>query len=358
MIKHLVFGTALMLCTSVSAQTMISKYRPGQTAEGAVYFLPKTALRISVLVEKTTYTPGELSQYAKKYLSLQDVSEDDDISHRVLSLGLTSFALADTTKCFAVKLNAKSNATNMVIGDDGILQAINALPATTAQPKEFVPSKRKELINPKTLLNADILSAGSTAKMAELVAQEIYDIRESKSLLTKGQADFMPKDGEQLRLMLQQLDEQDEALTSMFKGTTRKDTIEHILTYCPVPGKDKEVLFRLSKRRGVIDSDDLSGAPYYICIENLNTVPSEAEVNAKNKKKKEEEDGIYVNVPSKIRVTILKATKPMGSFELHAAQYGHKELLGGDLFNKKFTTHLILNPTTGAVQKLDAEQPK
>ena len=71
-----------------------------------------------------------------------------------------------------------------------------------------------------------------------------------------------------------------------------------------------------------------------------------------------EEDGIYVNVPSKIRVTILKATKPMGSFELHAAQYGHKELLGGDLFNKKFTTHLILNPTTGAVQKLDAEQPK
>ena len=358
MIKTLVFGTSLMLFTSTSAQTMISKYRPGQTTEGAVYYLPKTALRISVLIEKTTYTPGELSQYARKHLNLQDVKENSETSHRVLSLGLTSFAQPDTTKCFAVKLNAKSSASNMIIGDDGILQAINAQPSTLTQPKGFVPNKRKEPINPKDLLNADILSAGSTAKMAELIAQEIYDIRESKSLLTKGQADFMPKDGEQLRLMLQQLNEQDEALTSMFKGTTTKDTIEHILTYCPIPGLDKEVLFRLSKRRGLIDNDDLSGAPYYICVENLNTVPSEADNNAKNKKKKDEEDGIYVNVPSKIKVTILKATKPMGSFELHAAQYGHTELLSGDLFNKKFTTRLTLNPTTGSVNKLEAEQPK
>lgn len=358
MTRPLVFATALMLCTAAVAQTPISKYRPGQTTEGAVYYLPKTALRISVLVEKTTYTPGELSQYAKKYMKLQDVSDESETSHRVLSLGLTPLAQADTTKCYAVKLNAKSSATNMVIGDDGILQAINAQPVPVTQPKTFEPAPRKKAIDPKTLLNADILSSGSTAKMAELVAQEIYDIRESKSLLTKGQADFMPKDGEQLRLMLQQLNEQDEALTSMFKGTVRKDTTEHILIYCPVPGKDKEVLFRLSKRRGLIDNDDLSGAPYYICVENLNTVPSEAENNAKNKKKKDEEDGIYVNVPSKIKVTILKATKPMGSFELHAAQYGHTELLSGDLFNKKFTTHLTLNPTTGSVNKLEAEQPK
>ena len=31
-----------------------------QTQEGYSYFLPKTALRLSVLMEKTTVTPGEL----------------------------------------------------------------------------------------------------------------------------------------------------------------------------------------------------------------------------------------------------------------------------------------------------------
>jgi len=28
------------------------------------------------------------------------------------------------------------------------------------------------------------------------------------------------------------------------------------------------------------------------------------------------------------------------------------------LFNKKYTTHLLLHPLTGAVDKLEAEQPK
>lgn len=44
-------------------------------------------------------------------------------------------------------------------------------------------------------MTEEILIAGSTAKMAELVAKEIYNIRESKNSLTRGQADYMPKDG-------------------------------------------------------------------------------------------------------------------------------------------------------------------
>ena len=51
-----------------AAQTLLSQYRPGVTPEGAVYFLPKTALRISVLVEKTTYEPGDFAPYAQRYL--------------------------------------------------------------------------------------------------------------------------------------------------------------------------------------------------------------------------------------------------------------------------------------------------
>ena len=59
-------------------------------------------------------------------------------------------------------------------------------------------------MNPRRYLTEEILAAGSTAKMAELTAREIYDLRENRSLLIKGQADFMPQDGQQLKLMLQQ----------------------------------------------------------------------------------------------------------------------------------------------------------
>lgn len=54
-------------------------------------------------------------------------------------------------------------------------------------------------------------------KMAELAANEIYDIRENRSLLAKGQADFMPKDGTQLKMMMEQLDKQEAGLLMLLK---------------------------------------------------------------------------------------------------------------------------------------------
>ena len=49
-----------------------------------------------------------------------------------------------------------------------------------------------ETLDPRTFLTQEILMASSSAKMAELVAQEIYNIRESKNALLRGEADNMP----------------------------------------------------------------------------------------------------------------------------------------------------------------------
>ena len=59
--KRLSIALTFIFChlSFCAAQTQLSAYRPGANSEGLVYFLPKTALRISVLVEKTTYTPGD-----------------------------------------------------------------------------------------------------------------------------------------------------------------------------------------------------------------------------------------------------------------------------------------------------------
>ena len=103
-------------------------------------------------------------------------------------------------------------------------------------------------------------------------------------------------------------------------------------------------------------ADDLSGSPYYINIKDLKTVPDAGPDDGK--KKKEREDGIYVNVPGKILVEILNGSNTIADAEFSAGQFGRVELLSGDLFNKRFTTHLWLNPITGGVEKLEAEQPK
>jgi hypothetical protein len=205
-------------------------------------------------------------------------------------------------------------------------------------------------------MNEETLAAGSTAKMAELIAQDIYEIRESRNLLVRGQADNMPKDGEQLRLMLNQLDKQDQAMTSLFIGITEKDTTEYVITIIPNKTSDQQVLFRFSQKLGLLESDDLAGEPYYYKVEDLKTVPPVEVIDPKKKNK--QAPGVYVNVPGKLRSTISDAKGSIDTAEFPAGQFGNVELLSGALFNKRYTTRLWLNPLSGAVEKIDVEQPK
>ena len=338
------------------AQTASSHYQPGVTAEGAIYFLPKTAINITIQIEKSTYTPGDFCKYAERYLRIKDVSPTPSVCYRITAIRQEAVAIADTTKGFAVKFDAKTSATNVRLSDDGILLAINAEPKKVAVRQSFVPSPRPAAINPRQYMSEEILAAGSTAKMAELTAQDIYEIRESRNLLVRGQADNMPKDGEQLRLMLSQLDQQDRTMTSLFTGTTVNDTTEHTITIVPDKNIHRQILFRFSQKLGIVDLDDLAGTPYYITIEDLKAVPAPEPVDPKKKNK--QVPGIYVNIPGRMRSTISDAKETLVTAEFPAGQFGNVELLSGALFNKRYATHLWLHPLSGAVEKLEADQPK
>jgi len=328
------------------------------TAEGAVYFLPKTAIRVSVLIEKSSYTPGDFCNYAMRYLRMNNIEQESKTTYRVLTIRQEPFAIADTTKAYAVKFNAKTVAANFALSDDGRLLAINAQAKQQKEPQVFTPARKPQKINPRQYMSEEIISSGSAAKMAELTAREIYDLRENRNLLIKGQADFMPHDGAQMKMMLDRLETQDRILSQLFTGTTEKDTTEMILTVIPDGNIQKQVLFRLSQKLGLVDADDLSGAPYYISVEDLKTVPPVNEEEASKLKKKKPEAGIYVNVAGRMSSTIFKGNDILSKTEMPAAQFGHVELLSGELFNKRYTTHLWLNELTGAVELLEAEQPK
>ena len=352
----LVFFTFHCSLLTTLAQTAVSTYLPGVTPEGAIYLLPKTGIRIAIQVEKTTYTPGELCKYAERYLRIKEVSPTPSVSFRITGIRQEAYAVADTSKHYAIEFNAKTAATNVRLSDDGILLGINTDPQPQSKSLSSPHSPLSTKIDPRQYMNEETLAAGSTAKMAELIAQDIYEIRESRNLLVRGQADNMPKDGEQLRLMLNQLDKQDQAMTSLFIGTTEKDTTEHIITIIPDKTSDQQVLFRFSQKLGLLESDDLAGEPYYYKVEDLKTVPPVEVIDPKKKNK--QAPGVYVNVPGKLRSTISDAKGVISTAEFPAGQFGNVELLSGALFNKRYTTRLWLNPLSGAVEKIDVEQPK
>ena len=106
--------------------------------------------------------------------------------------------------------------------------------------------------------------------MAELVAKEIYNIRESKNALLRGEADNMPQDGAQLKIMLDNLNMQERAMTEMFSGTLKEEPKTFTIRLTPKE-MNNEIAFRFSKRLGVVANDDLAGEPYYITITDMKT---------------------------------------------------------------------------------------
>ncbi|MEG1580382.1 MAG: DUF4831 family protein [Bacteroidaceae bacterium] len=354
--SNFLLGLALLVLP-LSAQTDVNRYNPGVTPEGVTYFLPRTDLKIEVEVERTTTYPGDFNAYAERYLRLKNVTKEKGNTWMIKSVKVLSFGVPDTSKCYTIMLKQKTVAPFVSLTKDGLLLSINTeTKETPSIDKPQTVLKETFKLDSRKYLTEEILSAGSTTKMAELTATEIYDIRESKSLLAKGQADYMPKDGDQLKLMLKELDEQENALTQLFAGWQEKEKRTFSLTYSPTKNVDKDVLFRLSKQLGIVDSDDLAGAPIYISIKNLETLPSSVPLDPKAKKKAENE--VRYMVPSKVLVTIMSSTQEFCNMTIPMAQFGNVETLGGDLFNKKATTKVQFYTETGGIKNIDAEQPK
>ena len=311
--KKLIILTGLLLSTSAYAQTEVTAGVTRGKDYGVTYALPKTAINIEVKVNKVTYTPGEFSKYADRYLRLTDVSGEPQEYWELVSVKAKSVGIPDSEHTYFVKLKDKTVA-------------------------------------PLIELTEEILMAGSTAKMAELVAKEIYNIRESKNALVRGQADNMPKDGEQLKIMLANLEEQEAAMTEMFSGTLNKDEKIFNIRLTPDKEMDNEVAFRFSKKLGIVANNDLAGEPVYITLKNLKTV------NVPEDDGKKKVDGIAYNVPGKAQVTLTEGKKQWFNGELPVTQFGTIEYLAPALFNKKSTVQVTFNPDTGGLIKVDREE--
>ena len=336
----------LLAAASVAAAT--AQNAPG----GVTYFLPKTAVEIALRIEKTTYTPGRLAEYSEIYFK-KAADTKPRVSYRIVGVDFRPTAVPDSAKMFSVMIDKKHSIVSLDCDRNGVLMAINDKARPTAQPAAFKPAPKPAALNPEDYMSQDILSSGNLPTMARLVAQEIYDIRDSRNQLSRGEADFMPKDGEQLKLMLAQLNTQEQALTQVFQGTTERDTTEQVVTIIPTKGEKKMLAFRFSRHFGLTANDDLAGAAYYAVVDDEHIID---ELPATGDSKKQKDDlQIGVSLPGKIKLSLTADGRTIAQYSTYAAQFGRVEMLSGALWGKKITSHIVLNPVTGNVVSLKSE---
>lgn len=335
-----------------SSGTDIERFVPGSTLEGVCYYLPRTAFRVTIIAEKTTTRPGDFHKYADRYLRLQNVPTEESVQWNLKSITLEPYGKPDKDKAFSIKLKSKTLAPLVGLSRDGIILSINCDANESFLPDLPKPEKGQAPENPRSYMTQEILAAGSTAKMAELCAQEIYDIRDSKNALIRGEADNTPKDGAQLKLMLEQLDKQATVLESLFSGTSQTDTEVFSLYYDPQKETDRDVLFRFSKKLGVLNSDDLAGEPVTVSIKVLETIPITVPSEETAKKRAKMEHGVYYNVPALTKINVKYDGQEYVNLETPMGQFGVVEVLSNILFEKKTNTQVTFFQTTGGTKDI------
>lgn len=345
--KKTIIALALLASAGIHAQEY---YMPGE-GEGIVYFLPKTQIAVDIIATRVDYTPGEFSLYANRYLRINNVSTEPETHWEIKNILIRTVGAPDSTKAYIMKLKDKSLASNIELTNEGIVKAINTT-STYADPQpDYKLEKPKKHENARKYMTEDILMAGSTAKMAELTAREIYNIRDSKNMILRGQAENMPKDGASLKLIISQLDKQEQALTQSFTGTTDKTDKVFTFLFTPENNLKDKIVARFSERIGVLTAENLAGEPIYVSVNNTSSLPVAEETD--NKKKKS--DGVIYNIPGKAQVNVSYKGKIACESEVPATQFGYTEILVNGLFDKKVNTRVIFNPTTGNIVKIDKD---
>lgn len=348
--KKMIWISALLITTATYAQTEVTVGVMHGKDYGVTYLLPKTDIEIVLQTTRHTYTPGVFCKYADRYLRLSDVSTEPEEYWTLDKIETHVAGVPDKDNVYFVKMKDKTVAPLMELTEEGIVRSIN-MPFSgqqSGQVSQTVHDPEAD-IDPRRFLTEEILMSNSTAKMAELVAKEIYNIRESKNALLRGEADNMPKDGAQLKLMIDNLNLQERAMMEMFSGKVKAAPKTFTVRIEPKEVKD-EIAFRFSRKLGVVANNDLAGEPCYINVSNLKT-PDIA--GAEESKKKP--GGVAYNLPGRAKVTLVQNNRKLFEGELPVTQFGTVEYLAPVLFNKNSTIKVLFDTETGGLLKVDRE---
>lgn len=349
-----------LLAFSTSAQTVTKLSATKANDYGIVYSLPQTSVEITLEAEQTVATPGEFYNYASRYLG-------NDAGRKAVSRASTTWKLLSATITPVGRIPAGADAyvmqfkggapVTVILSSLGLPLTINSdeLPAEGATKE--LPVARELTESPlessaaRYAVTEEMVQSSSLAKRAQLAADQIMQLRQSRQDYLTGQAENMP-DGKALEMILSNINAQEEALTAMFLGTVRTSTEVTTVSYTPGTQSVKDmVIARLNPLKGFVEANDLSGAPIYLTYGI--TRRGELPVDEKGKQKVFPKGGVPYCIPGAARFEVTYDGKSYAKDFIDVSQLGVVFGIDPSFFtNKKEPGHAIFEPLTGALREV------
>lgn len=326
---------------------------------GIVYSLPQTALTVSLTAEGTVKTPGEFYQYAERYLGPQAARQaiSKPSSDWVLTSAKISVKGVPQTSGDTYLMQFKSGSSVfLMVNSQGLPLALGTEVDEPAEAEEKSGTQNHHVNTmegtaARYAMTEEMIQSSSVAKRASLAAAQIMELRQSRQDYLTGQADQMP-DGAALKIILDNINAQEEALTAMFLGTTQTRTAETTVDFVPGDASLKDVVIsRLSPLNGFVDADDLSGNPIYLSLSI--TDRGQLPLTEKGEQKKAPKNGITYCIPGSATASIDFGGKQFCTKSFPLAQAGVVYGLDPSLFtDKKAPAYVIFDTTTGGIREL------
>lgn len=358
--KRIIFAVAVIAAflqtRQAEAQTTVKMSAVKGNNYGVTYILPKTKILITATVKTTIRVRGEYHNYAERYLGVTDAIKKDETTRQLTNITAATIGVPDKSTAYQVEFRSNTQAPFVTLTTDGLLCAINSdMEYTPAVPPQALPQVPHRPRNGRKYLSEEALAAGSTAKEAELVAKQIFRLRETKNSILTGEADNMPPDGKAYDVVMRELSEQEQALREMFVGYQVEQESVHTLEYIPTDkNAERELLCRFSVADGIVPADDLSGEPIYLSLTNKTPLHTEILTEKEAKAVAEKfSKGIVYNIPSTAELQIELNRKTLLKKEIDVVQFGSQDVLTNKMFdNNKQPIKVIFYPDLGAIKQI------
>lgn len=354
-VKYFILPLFILAITSLHAQETTRVNAIKANDYGVIYSLPKTSFEIILLVKKSTYQRGEFYPYAKSYLGVENPITENSVSYTLEEVEVVNKGIANKNNSFMVEFRDKSYEPFVYLREDGVIVTVNAAPTPAQSSEMIIPKGESSSVNPRRFLSQETLMAGSTAKQAELVARHIFDLRRSRTDILTGEAESMPPDGTAYKVVMDEIDTQEKALSALFTGSI--ETEYFLRSYTVIPDEndlERTVIARFSEKLGPVDADNLAGEPLYFSLKNK-TPKVELQLSERDLERLEEKfnEGLVYNIPGKATLTLEFKNKLLKNMEVDVVQYGSQDVLTKRMFeNMEQPIKILFYPELGAIKQI------
>lgn len=331
-------------------------------AEGVVYSLPQTGIRVYVKATRNHFVAGPFGLYAKKMLGIDNAPTANKDQWTIDDIKIEVFSEPDPEQVH----KAMGPAASMLsLTQSGILAGINSgnkteepapvtqtfLANATDNQVNFTDQSIWSFYTPADSTNKYKMVSKSPEQKAAEAAETILNLRNSRfSLLTNADDEPLP-DGKSFEVMTQELGKMEENYLALFIGKSTKKTFDFSFNFVPGSKTVKgEVVFRFSDDRGVLPKTDLSGRPIVVDMVKADELASK-QANLSNSENPDAgKSGVFYRMPGLAEIRILDGGTELAGTRATIAQFGSVAPVPENFLDGNYK--LEFYPATGAIKSI------